>query len=108
MPHMCSLSITFVYTLSISVLVVPHILVGSAVQFQKEYSSSMIFKNGTPQGSCLSPILFSYVMNRLLNLKLPTYADDLALSCCHPDKCKVIKIQDTRYKILYFRHEAHS
>ena len=57
----------------------------------------MTFKNGTPQGSCLSPTLFSYVMNRLLNLKLPpsvqlvAYADDLALSCCHPDKCKVIK-----------------
>ena len=68
-----------------------------AVQFQNEYLSSMTFKNGTPQGSCLSPTLFSYVMNRLLNLKLPTsvqlvaYADDLALSCCHPDKCKVIK-----------------
>ena len=68
-----------------------------AVQFQNEYSSSMTFKNGTPQGSCLSPTLFSYVMNRLLNLKLPpsvqlvAYADDLALSCCHPDKCKVIK-----------------
>ena len=36
-------------------------------------------------------------MNRLLNLKLPTsvqlvaYADDLVLSCCHPDKCKVMK-----------------
>ena len=42
-----------------------------AVQFQIEYSSSMTFKNGTPQGGCLSPILFSYVMNRLLNLKQP-------------------------------------
>ena len=68
-----------------------------AVQFQNGYSASITFKNGTPQGSCLSPTLFSYVMNRLLNLKLPTsvqlisYADDLALSCCHPDKCKVIK-----------------
>ena len=31
MPHMCSLSITFVYTLSISVLVVSHILVGSVI-----------------------------------------------------------------------------
>ena len=36
-------------------------------------------------------------MDRLLNLKLPTsvqlvaYVDDLSLSCCHPDKSKVIK-----------------
>ena len=58
-----------------------------AVQFRNEYSSSMTFKNGKPQGSCLSPTLFSYVMNRLLNLKLSisvqlvAYADDLALSC---------------------------
>ena len=57
----------------------------------------MAFKNGTSQGNCLSPTLYSYVRNRLLNLKLPTsvklvaYADDLALSCCHPDKCKVRK-----------------
>ena len=68
-----------------------------AVRFHNEYSSSMTFQNGTLQGSCLSPTLFSYLMNRLLNLKLTTsvqlvaYVDDLSLSCCHPDISKVIK-----------------
>ena len=52
--------------------------------------------NGTPQGSCLSPTLFSYVINGLLNLKLPStvqlvaYADDLVLSCIHRDKDRVV------------------
>ena len=62
------------------------------VQFQNELSSSMDFKNGTPQGSCLSPTIFSYVINCLLDQKLPAsvqqvaYADDLALSCVHTNK----------------------
>ena len=30
-----------------------------AFHFQIEYSSRMTFKNGTQQGSCLSPTLFS-------------------------------------------------
>ena len=41
------------------------------VQFQNELSSSMDFKNRTPQGSCLSPTIFSYVINCLLDQKTP-------------------------------------
>ena len=84
------------------------------MQFQNELSSSMDFKNGTPHGSCLSPTIFSYVINCLLDQKFPAsvqlvaYADDLALSCVHTNKEKLItdlqsalryKIQDTRYFI---------
>ena len=66
------------------------------VKFQNEKSSTLQFMNGTPQGSCLMPTLFSYVINGLLNLKLPStvqlvaYADDLILSCVHIDKDRVV------------------
>ena len=66
------------------------------VKFQNEKSSTLQFMNGTPQGSCLSPTLFSYVINGLLSLKLPStvqlvaYADDLVLSCVHRDKDRVV------------------
>ena len=65
------------------------------VKFQNACSTTKNFHNGTPQGSCLSPTLFSYVINHLLNLRFPqtvqlvAYADDLALSCVHYDKDKV-------------------
>ena len=42
------------------------------VKFQNEKSSTVQFMNGTPQGSCLSPTLFSYVINGLLKLELPS------------------------------------
>ena len=45
MPHMCSLSITFVYTLSISVLVVSHILVGSVIFGAKLEDNTFSYKN---------------------------------------------------------------
>ena len=66
------------------------------VKFQNEKSSTVQFMNVTPQGSCLSPTLFSYVINGLLKLELPStvqlvaYADDLVLSCVHRDKDKVV------------------
>ena len=67
------------------------------VKYQNEKSSTVQFMNGTLQGSCLSPTLFSYVINGLLKLELPSiivqlvaYADDLVLSCVHRDKDKVM------------------
>ena len=83
-----------------------------AVQFQNKHSSSKTFRNGTPQGSCLSPTLFSYVISHLLDLKLPTsvqlvaYADDLALTSSNRDKDKVINDIQTALETLNAEAEA--
>ena len=67
----------------------------------------MDFKNGTPQGSCLSPTIFSYVINCLLDQKLPAsvqlvvYADDLALSCVHTNKEKLITDLQSALNLLH-------
>ena len=77
------------------------------VQFQNELSSSMDFNNGTPQGSCLNPTIFSYVINCLLDQKLPAsvqlvaYADDLALSCVHTNKEKLITDLQSALNLLH-------
>ena len=77
------------------------------VQFQNELSSSMDFKNGTPQGSCLSPTIFSYVIICLLDQKLPAsvqlvaYVDDLALSCVHTNKEKLITDLQSALNLLH-------
>ena len=83
-----------------------------AVQFQNEHSSNKTFRNGTPQGSCLSPTLFSYVISHLLDLKLPTsvqlvaYADDLALTSSNRDNDKVINDIQTALETLNAEAEA--
>ena len=67
----------------------------------------MDFNNGTPQGSCLSPTIFSYVINCLLDQKLPAsvqlvaYADDLALSCVHTNKEKLITDLQSALNLLH-------
>ena len=77
------------------------------VKFQNACSTTKNFHNGTPQGSCLSPTLFSYVINHLLNLRFPptvqlvAYADDLALSCVHYDKDKVIRDIQSALDLLH-------
>ena len=77
------------------------------MQFQNELSSTMDFNNGTPQGSCLSPTIFSYVINCLLDQKLPAsvqlvaYADDLALSCVHTNKEKLITDLQSALNLLH-------
>ena len=83
-----------------------------AVQFQNKHSSSKTFRNGTPEGSCLSPTLFSYVISHLLDLKLPTsvqlvaYADDLALTSSNRDNDKVIKDIQTALETLNAEAES--
>ena len=55
------------------------------VVFQGHCSDVQNFDNGTPQGGSLSPTLFNYVINELLEMEfeagihLTAYADDLAL-----------------------------
>ena len=55
------------------------------VMFQGKKSETKHFVKGIPQGSSLSPTLFNYVANALLQLKLPvgiylqSYADDFVL-----------------------------
>ena len=77
------------------------------VKFQNACSTTKNFHNGTPQRSCLSPTLFSYVINHLLNLRFPqtvqlvAYADDLALSCVHYDKDKVIRDIQSALDLLH-------
>ena len=41
------------------------------VIFQNACSTTNNFHNGKPQGSCLSPTLFSHVINHLINLRFP-------------------------------------
>ena len=60
-----------------------------------------MFKNGTPQGSSLSPTLFNMVVNQLLQLNLGkgtqmiAYADDIAISICNMEEHDVYQKMTT-------------
>ena len=77
------------------------------VIFQNACSTTKNFHNGTPQESCLSPTLFSYVINHRLNIRFPqtvqlvAYADGLALSCVQYDKDKVIRDIQSALDLLH-------
>ena len=76
------------------------------VQFQGEHSASQIFKNGTPQGSSLSPTLFNMVVNQLLQLNLGkgtqmiAYADDVAISISNMGEHEVYQKMTTALEII--------
>jgi len=56
------------------------------VQLNGAYGTARTFKEGLPQGSVLSPLLFVIYINDLLggldkNTLVSAYADDLAIAC---------------------------
>ena len=59
------------------------------VSFQNKKSDTVTFERGIPQGSSLSPTLFNYAANSLLEAKLPrgvriqSYADDFVMYVKH-------------------------
>ena len=55
------------------------------LKYQGAISETMPFENGTPQGSIISPTLFNYLIEEILELELPrnvkiqAYADDIVI-----------------------------
>ena len=55
------------------------------LKYQGAISDTMPFENGTPQGSTISPTLFNYLIEEILELELPrnvkiqAYADDIVI-----------------------------
>ena len=55
------------------------------LKYQGAISDTMPFENGTPQGSSISPTLFNYLIEEILELELPrnvkiqAYADDIVI-----------------------------
>lgn len=64
----------------------------SQVQLQGELSKEVTVEGGTPQGSILSPFLFSVIVNELAHatlldsVKMFCYADDLAIVAVGPQR----------------------
>ena len=76
------------------------------VTFQGKHSTQRSFEKGIPQGSSLSPTLFNYAANALLETELPigvklhSYADDFVVYASHKDEHTVKERLQTALHIL--------
>ena len=76
------------------------------VTFQGKHSTQRVFEKGILQGSSLSPTLFNYAANALLETELPvgvkihSYADDFVVYASHKDEHTVKERLQTALHIL--------